>query len=57
MTYDKVKGSGGKASVALRMTQTQRSLDEWLTEIETWKEMVGNGPEWARGLGLRWDLG
>lgn len=33
MTYDKVKGSGG-ASVAPRMTQTQKSLEEWLTEIE-----------------------
>lgn len=35
MTYDKVKGSGGKTSVAAaRTTQTQRSLEEWLTEIE-----------------------
>jgi hypothetical protein len=51
MTYDKVKGSGG-ASVAPRMTQTQKSLEEWLPEIETWKEMGGPG-----GVGLRWDLG
>ena len=53
MTYDKVKGSGGKASVAAaRTTQTQRSLEEWLTEIETWNAAGLCLGGWEMGFGM-----